>query len=103
MRAKSQLREHQTGFDHSFEPPPNPQPNPTMTGLHDRMPVILKQVDWPAWLGEVEDDPVTLVRPFWDNAEGPHGQSKDEHAEEQWARVVAHANPGVHHRVRMLR
>jgi hypothetical protein len=63
VHAKSQLREHQTGFDHSFEPPRRHQPNPTTTVLHDRMPVILEQGDWPAWLGEVEHDSRTLPRP----------------------------------------
>jgi putative SOS response-associated peptidase YedK len=27
------------------------------------MPVILEQQDWPTWLGEVEGDPATLLRP----------------------------------------
>jgi hypothetical protein len=39
------------------------QPNPTMAELHDRMPVILEPSDWPLWLGEVEDDPATVLRP----------------------------------------
>jgi putative SOS response-associated peptidase YedK len=37
--------------------------NTDMAGLHDRMPVILEPPDWPVWLGEVEDDPATLLRP----------------------------------------
>jgi putative SOS response-associated peptidase YedK len=37
--------------------------NADMMGLHDRMPVILDQPDWAAWLGEVEGDPGTLLRP----------------------------------------
>jgi putative SOS response-associated peptidase YedK len=28
--------------------------NAELTGLHDRMPVILDRADWPAWLGEAE-------------------------------------------------
>jgi putative SOS response-associated peptidase YedK len=34
-----------------------------MAELHDRMPVILEQQDWPTWLGEVEGDSVALLRP----------------------------------------
>jgi putative SOS response-associated peptidase YedK len=37
--------------------------NATMTKLHDRMPVIVEQPDWPLWLGEVEDDPARVLRP----------------------------------------
>ncbi len=40
---------------------------PDVAELHDRMPVILEPADWPAWLGEVESDPATLLRP---SAEG---------------------------------
>jgi putative SOS response-associated peptidase YedK len=28
------------------------EPNHTVAGLHDRMPVILEERDWPKWLGE---------------------------------------------------
>jgi putative SOS response-associated peptidase YedK len=34
-----------------------------MAELHDRMPVILEPGDWPAWLGETEDDPASLLHP----------------------------------------
>jgi putative SOS response-associated peptidase YedK len=34
-----------------------------IAALHDRMPVILEEPDWPAWLGEIEDDPASLLRP----------------------------------------
>ena len=34
-----------------------------MAELHDRMPVILEPQDWSAWLGEVEVDAATLLRP----------------------------------------
>ena len=37
-------------------------PNAEMAELHDRMPVILEQQDWPTWLGEVEGDHVALLR-----------------------------------------
>src|SRR5262249_47324134 len=30
------------------------RPNAEMAVLHDRMPVILEQADWPTWLGETE-------------------------------------------------
>ncbi len=36
---------------------------PDVAKLHSRMPVILEPVDWPAWLGEVEGDPASLLRP----------------------------------------
>jgi hypothetical protein len=38
-----------------------------MQPLHDRMPVILDEKDWPAWLGEVEtsfEDLKKLLVPF---------------------------------------
>jgi putative SOS response-associated peptidase YedK len=38
-------------------------PNAEMSELHDRMPVILDQQDWPTWLGDVEGDCTTLLRP----------------------------------------
>ena len=38
-----------------------------MAVLHERMPVILEQSDWPGWLGEAEVDPRDLLRP---SAEG---------------------------------
>ena len=34
-----------------------------MAELHNRMPVILQQQDWPLWLGEVEGDHAALLRP----------------------------------------
>jgi len=37
--------------------------NTVLRPLHERMPVILEAVDWPAWLGEVEAEPVALLRP----------------------------------------
>jgi len=37
--------------------------NPTLRPLHERMPVILEPADWPAWLGEVDADPLALLRP----------------------------------------
>jgi len=39
------------------------QANEQMSVLHSRMPVILERADWPAWLGEVEGDPITLLHP----------------------------------------
>ena len=41
-------------------------PNVEMLDLHDRMPVILDQRDWPTWLGEIEGDYSTLLRPVPD-------------------------------------
>jgi putative SOS response-associated peptidase YedK len=38
-------------------------PNAEMAELHDRMPVILEQQNWPVWLGENECDHVALLRP----------------------------------------
>jgi putative SOS response-associated peptidase YedK len=37
--------------------------NATMMELHDRMPVVLEQADWPVWLGEVEGNRQALLRP----------------------------------------
>ena len=41
--------------------------NETVRELHNRMPVILEQQDWPTWLGEVEGDPAALLRPAGDD------------------------------------
>jgi putative SOS response-associated peptidase YedK len=38
-------------------------PNAEMSELHDRMPVILEEQDWPTWLGEAGHDHVALLRP----------------------------------------
>ena len=37
--------------------------NADVAMIHDRMPVILEPADWPVWLGEIEGDPATLLRP----------------------------------------
>ncbi len=37
--------------------------NAEMAVLHERMPVILEQSDWPAWLDEEPGDPLTLLHP----------------------------------------
>jgi putative SOS response-associated peptidase YedK len=37
--------------------------NPVLRPIHERMPVILEQPDWPTWLGEAEGDATTLLRP----------------------------------------
>ena len=34
-----------------------------MARLHDRMPVILEDGDWPVWLGEEVGDHLALLRP----------------------------------------
>jgi putative SOS response-associated peptidase YedK len=41
-------------------------PNELMAQLHDRMPVILAEIDWPKWLGEEpasEQDLLALLKP----------------------------------------
>jgi putative SOS response-associated peptidase YedK len=37
--------------------------NREMATLHDRMPLVLEETDWPLWLGEQEGDPKTLLHP----------------------------------------
>jgi putative SOS response-associated peptidase YedK len=42
-----------------------------MAELHDRMPVVLDETDWPKWLGEEmasEDELFALLRPCPDEA-----------------------------------
>lgn len=42
-----------------------------MAELHDRMPVILAESDWPKWLGEEpasEDELAALLKPYPDDA-----------------------------------
>lgn len=37
--------------------------NETLRKLHERMPVVLEEPDWPTWLGETDQDPAALIRP----------------------------------------
>ena len=37
--------------------------NKQLAPIQDRMPVIVEQADWPLWLGEVDGDVATLLRP----------------------------------------
>jgi putative SOS response-associated peptidase YedK len=37
--------------------------NAMVAPIHDRMPLVLEQSDWPIWLGEVSGDPAALLRP----------------------------------------
>jgi putative SOS response-associated peptidase YedK len=39
------------------------RPNAEMAELHNRMPLVIDPKDWPAWLGEVEADPTSLLEP----------------------------------------
>jgi putative SOS response-associated peptidase YedK len=34
-----------------------------VAGIHDRMPLVLEEADWPLWLGEIPGDPATLMHP----------------------------------------
>jgi putative SOS response-associated peptidase YedK len=46
-------------------------PNDVMAELHDRMPVILAESDWPKWLGEetaTEDKLLAFLKPCPDDA-----------------------------------
>lgn len=37
--------------------------NSQMVPIHNRMPVIIDEENWPLWLGEVEGDPIALLPP----------------------------------------
>jgi putative SOS response-associated peptidase YedK len=37
--------------------------NRQLAGIQDRMPVIIERQDWPLWLGEMDGDPTSLLRP----------------------------------------
>lgn len=37
---------------------------PDVAELHDRMPVVIEEADWPVWLGEAEGDPASLLHPL---------------------------------------
>jgi putative SOS response-associated peptidase YedK len=37
--------------------------NQLLRPVHDRMPVVLEEADWPVWLDEREGDPSALLRP----------------------------------------
>lgn len=41
--------------------------NAALRPIHNRMPVILEQADWPLWLGEVDGDAAALMRPAAEN------------------------------------
>ena len=41
--------------------------NQLLRPVHDRMPVVLEEADWPVWLGEREGDPSALLRPARDD------------------------------------
>jgi putative SOS response-associated peptidase YedK len=46
-------------------------PNTVMGNLHDRMPVILAERDWPKWLGEdpaTKDELLAMLKPCPDEA-----------------------------------
>lgn len=45
--------------------------NQIMSQVHNRMPVILEEMDWPVWLGEREGDPTALLRPAQEHALRP--------------------------------
>jgi len=34
-----------------------------LAAIHERMPLVLDEADWPAWLGEIEGDATPLLRP----------------------------------------
>lgn len=36
---------------------------PDVADLHDRMPLVLEELYWPAWFGESEGDPAALLHP----------------------------------------
>ena len=38
-------------------------PNAETSELHNRMPVILDEQDWPTWFGEAEGECTALLRP----------------------------------------
>ena len=47
------------------------EPNNAMGELHNRMPVILAEIDWPKWLGEQpanEQELLALLKPCPDEA-----------------------------------
>ena len=37
--------------------------NATMAPIHDRMPVVVEEADWPVWLGEAPGDAAALLHP----------------------------------------
>lgn len=39
------------------------EPNSLIAPIHDRMPVVLEEADWPVWLGEAPGEPMALLRP----------------------------------------
>ena len=41
--------------------------NALLAPVHDRMPVVVEETDWPAWLGEIEANPKALLHPSPEN------------------------------------
>jgi putative SOS response-associated peptidase YedK len=34
-----------------------------VAAIHDRMPLVINEPDWPVWLGEISGDVASLLRP----------------------------------------
>lgn len=44
------------------------EPSAEAAKIHDRMPLALREAEWPLWLGESDGDPATLLRPAPDGS-----------------------------------
>ena len=58
------------------------EPSTEAAVIHDRMPLALREADWPLWLGENDGNPATLLRPAPDGARCGSGRSS-----RRWARA----------------
>ena len=64
------------------------EPNSAVGELHDRMPVILAEIDWPKWLGEEpanEQELLALLKPCPDEVEDLAGRQNGWQRKKQWA------------------
>ena len=64
-------------------------PNAAMAALHDRMPVILGEADWPLWLGEREGETDALLRPCPEDWLKIYADHLEGHARQIEANVAA--------------
>ena len=83
-----------------------------MAELHDRMPMVIEEADWPVWLGEAEGDPAALLRPpacgtlrIWPvsrKVNRPANNAPEllqplENGEERWVKLAAAAGWRISH------
>jgi putative SOS response-associated peptidase YedK len=60
-----------------------------LRALHNRIPLVLEEADWPVWLGEIEGGPTALLRPAAEDALHVWPISRGEQPAQQWPDLLA--------------